>query len=87
MVSMIAAMENVSMVRQLSPVLPVLSRSEISVPFSSYREILDYNVDKKLALSDLAIHYESQRGGLERTEVIKKVIEKRFETGAAKSET
>lgn len=71
----IAAVGNVSRVRQLSPVLPVLSHRDISVPFSSYREMLDYNVDKKLSLSELAIHYESQRGGFERTEVIKKMEE------------
>lgn len=75
MVSMIAAMDKVIMIRQLSPVLPVLSRRDISVPFSSYREMLDYNVDKKFALSELAIRYESQRGGLERTEVINKMEE------------
>ncbi len=74
-ISAIAAIDNVTMVRQLSPVLPILSRRDLSVPFSSYREMLDFNVDKKLPLSDLAIHYESQRGALERTEVIDKMAE------------
>lgn len=67
--------DQVIMVRQLAPVLPILSRRDISVPFSSYREMLDFNIDKKLALSDLAIHYESQRGALEQAEVIDKMEE------------
>jgi len=71
----IANLDYVTMVRQLSPVLPVLSRRDISVPFSSYREMLDFNIDKKLALSDLAIHYESQRGALAQAEVIDKMEE------------
>lgn len=62
-------------VKQLSPVLPVLSRKDIFVPFSSYKEMLEFNVHKKLSLSDLAIHYESQRANVEPANVIARMEE------------
>ncbi len=62
-------------VRQLSPVLPVLSRRNISVPFSSYKEMVEYNVHNELSLSDLAIHYESQRANIKPGDVRAKMEE------------
>ncbi len=73
MLAAIITGQRVQAVNQLSPVLPVLSRRDISVPFSSFEEMLDYNDDKKLLLSDLAIHYESQRGDLEPADVTAKM--------------
>ena len=67
--AVICGIEGVTAVKQLFPVLPVLSRRDISVPFSSYGEMLEYNADKNLLLSDLAIHYESQRGNVDQEDV------------------
>ena len=64
---------NVRSVRQLSPVLPVLSHQNIQVPFIRCKEMLDYNEGKDLALWELAVHYESARGNLTHAQVIDKM--------------
>ncbi len=73
--AVISGIQGVTAVKQLSPVLPVLSRRDISVPFSSYGEMLEYNAEKNLLLSDLAIHYESQRGNVDHEDVRAKMEE------------
>jgi L-serine dehydratase len=65
----------VSIIRQISPVLPVHSRKEISVPFSSCQEMVDYNVGKDLALSALAVCYESNRGNLDEKDTTAQMLE------------
>ncbi|PWI48098.1 serine dehydratase [Candidatus Heimdallarchaeota archaeon B3_Heim] len=60
-------------IKELKPVLPVLSRKGMEVPFSTYEEMLEYNEDKNLNLWELAIHYESIRGSISSEEVIKKM--------------
>jgi len=67
--AVISALHGVTSISQLSPVLPVLSRRHITVPFSSYGEMLAFSDGKNYLLSDLAILYESQRGNIEPTEV------------------
>jgi len=64
---------NINVIKQLSPVLPVLSRRELTVPFQSYGEMLRYNQDKDLQLWQLALHYESARGNLSHDEVFQKM--------------
>jgi len=73
--AVIESIQSITAIKQLSPVLPVLSRRDISVPFSSYAELLEYNTNKNQTLSDLAIHYESQRGNLEPEDVVAKMEE------------
>ena len=60
-------------VRQLSPVLPVLSHQNIRVPFISCEEMLEYNTGKDLALWELAVCYESARGNLSHAQVVEKM--------------
>lgn len=67
--AVITGIQSVTAVKQISPVLPVLSRKNISVPFSSYGKMVEYMADKNLLLSDLAIHYESQRANIEPADV------------------
>ena len=50
--------------RTLHPVLPVKSRKDESVPFTTCVEMLAYNEGKGLDLWQLAARYESQRGGI-----------------------
>ncbi|MBW1635707.1 MAG: L-serine ammonia-lyase, iron-sulfur-dependent, subunit alpha [Deltaproteobacteria bacterium] len=66
----IGDMADVFMVRQISPVLPVRSRKELFVPFASCAQMVDYNRDKGLALSALAVCYESNRGNLEKKDIV-----------------
>lgn len=64
------AMEDVLSVKMLSPVLSVLSRKNLSVPFITCEEMLTYNSDKQLNLWELAIHYESARGNISHEDVL-----------------
>jgi L-serine dehydratase len=59
-------------IRVLQPVLPILSRKDLSVPFQTVEAMQAYNEGKGLALWELAIEYESSRGGISRTEVLEK---------------
>jgi L-serine dehydratase len=56
-------------VRSISPVLPTLSRSGLTVPFLSAKELLGHNRDRKLDLWELAVEYEAARGGTGPAEV------------------
>ena len=71
----IAAPHDVREIRTLSPVLPVLSRRDLRVPFSTCAEMLAYNADRDLQLWELAVHYESARGGLSHEQVHLKMEE------------
>jgi len=66
----------VMFIRYLKPVLPVLSRKDISVPFLYCSEMLKYAKDKKLSnIWELAVAYESERGGISEKEVMEKMRE------------
>lgn len=67
------AMEDVLSVKMLSPVLPILSRKNLSVPFITCEEMLNYNRDKRLNLWELALNYESARGNISHEEVLAKM--------------
>jgi len=60
-------------VRNLKPVLPVLSRKNLEVPFITCAEMLTYNENKHLQLWELAVHYESARGNISHREVFEKM--------------
>ncbi|HRI80231.1 MAG TPA: L-serine ammonia-lyase, iron-sulfur-dependent, subunit alpha [Cyclobacteriaceae bacterium] len=71
----ILAMEGVLFIKEIDPVLPIKARKNLSVPFITVEEMLDYNKDKDLKLWELAIHYESARGNISHKEVIEKMHE------------
>ncbi len=71
----LAAIEEVAAIRKLSPVLPVLSRKGLELPFTSCEAMQVYNEDRGLDLWELAVHYESERGGLTGDEVVAKMGE------------
>lgn len=73
MIREIEAMEGVLFVKQLNPVLPVMARKDLRVPFTSCAEMLDYNEDKGLSLWELAVDYEKARGGISAEEVFEKM--------------
>ena len=60
-------------IKKLKPILPVLSRKGIRVPFTNYEEMIKYNEEKNLELWELAIHYESVRGNISTEEVFNKM--------------
>jgi len=60
-------------IKTLSPVLPVLSRRELEVPFITCEEMLKYDAGRDLELWELAVHYESARGNVSHDEVFQKM--------------
>lgn len=67
------AMDGVTTIKMLHPVLPVLARKGMTVPFITSEEMLRYNEGKNLALWELAVHYEAQRGNISHDEVVEKM--------------
>ena len=75
-------------IRVLKPVLPVLARKGLKVPFSSVQEMDHYrNENGKMSLGELGAVYESERAGLSLDEVrnrmvsLIKIMEKSIQTG------
>jgi len=62
--------ENVRSVKRLAPVLPVLSRKSMRVPFRRCAEMVAYDAGRDLPLGELAVHYECERSGLTSEEVV-----------------
>ncbi len=63
-----------SSVKKLSPVLPVPSRKNTIVPFTSCADMLKHDGDKNTPLWRLAVDYEMARGNFTEREVIDKMI-------------
>jgi len=72
---MLSELKEVITIKSISPILPVLSRKGIQVPFNTCDEMLAYNADKNLELWELAVHYESARGNISHKEVFEKMGE------------
>jgi len=66
---------NVVRVRRLAPVLPVMSRKGMAVPFASCAEMLEHDSERRSPLWQLALDYESQRGGMTEVEVLSRMTE------------
>ncbi|CAN5411782.1 L-serine ammonia-lyase, iron-sulfur-dependent, subunit alpha [soil metagenome] len=67
------AMDDVLFIKKLHPVLPVMSRKNLTVPFITCEEMLEYNKEKHLELWELAVDYESIRGNIPKKEVFEKM--------------
>lgn len=78
--------------RILNPVLPILSHKDIAVPFQTVEAMLAWNEGKNLALWELALAYESARGGIpaaevmDRTRALLQVMEDCIRSGLAGTE-
>lgn len=59
----------VQKVKKLSPVLPVMARKDLTVPFITCQQMLEWNTGRDLSLWELALAYESERGMISRDEV------------------
>ena len=74
----LAALREVACIRQvkrLSPVLPVLSRKGLAVPFKSCEEMLRHDGSRNTPLWKLAVEYEKARGNLTEAEILAKMRE------------
>ena len=65
--------EEVLSIKKLTPVLPVLSRKDLRVPFITCEEMMTYNEGKNLSLWQLAVHYEAARGNISHDQVFEKM--------------
>ena len=66
-------MEGVLSIKQLNPVLPVMARKDLQVPFITCNKMLEYNRDKNKELWQLATDYEMARGNISAEEVFEKM--------------
>jgi L-serine dehydratase len=79
----------VRQVRVLKPVLPVLSRCDMTVPFLTEAALREWNRERGLPFWALAAEYECARGGMDRAAVLEqshrvlKVMEAAVKTGLA----
>jgi L-serine dehydratase len=80
--SLVRATPGVRDVRTLSPVLPIQSRKDMEVPFITASELErfvaeagDDEGDEPLALWQLAVAYESARGGITEAEALARMVE------------
>ncbi|MCX6927696.1 MAG: L-serine ammonia-lyase, iron-sulfur-dependent, subunit alpha [Verrucomicrobia bacterium] len=62
-------------VRRLGPVLPVSSRKDTRVPFTTCEEMLRYDAGRNTPLWKLAAEYEMARGDLTEPEVVARMVE------------
>ena len=62
-------------VRRLAPVLPVLSRRDTHVPFTTCTEMMRHDAGRNTPLWQLAVEYEKARGGLNEAEVIARMMD------------
>lgn len=83
----LAAQFSASRVRHLPPVLPILARKNIKVPFSRAGEMLETANTEGTPLWKMALRYESERGGIPEEQVmtqidhIRGIMEASIETG------
>lgn len=71
----IQSFEEVLFIKAFQPVLSVLSRKELAVPFITVEEMWAYNSEKDLELWELALHYESARGNISEKQVMDQMRE------------
>ena len=71
----LAGLSGVRAVRRLSPVLPVLSRCGMSVPFTTCEHMLQRDGGRNVPLWKLAVEYEMARGGLTEPEVLGRMVD------------
>lgn len=71
--SELQAMEHVRFIKKIKPVMPVMARKDLQVPFISCNEMLEYNNGQHKSLWELAIDYEMSRGNITADEVFEKM--------------
>lgn len=74
LIQRITALDSVHWVRQLAPVLPVLSRADCAVPFRTGVEMMRWTEQTGAEYWEAASYYESQRGNISQDEVFKKML-------------
>ena len=71
----IMSAHDIRYIKRIAPVLPVLSRPDVQVPFSNYKQMLEYDAGRDLGLWQLAADYESIRGNITHGDVVTKMVD------------
>jgi L-serine dehydratase len=66
---------DVRQVRRLAPVLPVMSRRGIKVPFTTCEQMLAHDAGRNTPLWKLAVEYEQARSGIAEAEIVARMVE------------
>lgn len=66
---------DIQSIKQIRPVLPILSFQGMEVPFITCSEMMAYNRNKNLDLWELAVHYECSRGAITNAQVTQKMAD------------
>ena len=74
-VSVLHSQFGIARLKQIAPVLPVLSHQDMRVPFITCGEMLRYNAGLDLELWELALRYERARGHLSEEQVFERMAE------------
>ena len=69
----IRQMPTVTCIKAINPVLPIMARKNLKVPFITCNEMMEYNKGKNKALWELAVDYESIRGNISPASVMEKM--------------
>ncbi len=83
---------DVHSIQQIAPVLPILSRRDLVVPFITSAQMEAYNRERALDLWELAVHYERARGGIGDDQVLQMmearvaIMQDAIQTGLAGTE-
>ena len=71
--SVLLRQQGVQFIKKIHPVLPIGARKNLEVPFITCNEMLKFNTNKNLELWQLALAYESMRGGISEEEVFEEM--------------
>jgi L-serine dehydratase len=73
--AILAGLSGIRSVKRLAPVLPVMSRRGMRVPFGTCAEMLEHDAGRGTSLWQLAVQYEAMRGALGEAEVLAKMVD------------
>ncbi len=74
-ISVLRSKFDIQFIKQIMPVLPILSFRGVEVPFITCAEMMAYNRNKNLNLWELAVHYERSRGAITDDRVMQKMAD------------
>lgn len=75
LIESIRSKHDIRYVRRIAPVLPILSRKDMRIPFANHQQMLEYDAGRDLPLWELALDYESERGVIPCEDVLARMVE------------
>jgi len=75
LITSIRSRHDIRYIKRIAPVLPILSRKDMQIPFSNYQQMLEHDAGRDLPLWKLALNYESERGVIPCEDVLAHMVE------------